>query len=145
MKIVFSIGNGKLSLVTPCLSIVVNATSGRGECLGKGSKACQAKSFEGPLPIGVYYIKPEEVSDPNLIGDLARRSKGDWGDWRVRLHPKPATKTYGRDNFFLHGGDMKGSAGCIDIGGGVFGNTQTDKILSYIKSSQIKIELEVVE
>ncbi|WP_269744764.1 hypothetical protein [Photobacterium marinum] len=40
---------------------------------------------------------------------------------------------------------MKGSAGCIDIGGGVLGNQNTDKILSYIKSSKVKIDVEVIE
>ncbi|WP_157372597.1 hypothetical protein [Photobacterium marinum] len=68
MKIIFSIEKGKLSLATPCFLMVVNATSGRGACLNKASKACQAKSYEGSLPVGMYYINPKELSDPHLIG-----------------------------------------------------------------------------
>ncbi|ARN66134.1 DUF2778 domain-containing protein [Vibrio parahaemolyticus] len=145
MKIVFSISRGKLNLVTPCLSLSIKATSGRGNCLNNASLTCQMKSFEGPLPVGSYYINPSEVSDPNMLGDMIRRTKGDWGDWRVRLHPVAGSKTHGRDNFFLHGGGLPGSAGCIDIGGGVIGNEITDKILSYITSSKVSIAVEVIE
>ena len=38
---------------------------------------------------------------------------------------------------------MDGSAGCIDIGGGVLGNRQTDKLLAAIKGSPITIAVEV--
>ncbi|AQP98409.1 hypothetical protein B0W48_00535 [Pseudoalteromonas aliena] len=145
MKIIFSISNKSLNLTTPCLSILTKATSGRDSCLNNASIACQIKPFEGPLPVGNYYIKPSELSNPNFVGDVLRRTKGDWGDWRVRLHPSIETKVYGRDNFFLHGGDLEGSAGCIDIGGGVMGSTMTDKILDYITSSKVKILVEVIE
>lgn len=145
MKIVFSISKGNLNLVTPCSSLSVKASSGRGNCLNNASLTCQMKSFEGPLPVGSYYIKPNEVSDPNIVGDIVRRTRGDWGDWRVRLHPAAGSKTYGRDNFFLHGGSLPGSAGCIDIGGGLTGNVVTDKILSYITSSKVKVPVEVIE
>ncbi|WP_116453731.1 tlde1 domain-containing protein [Pokkaliibacter plantistimulans] len=143
MKIVFSISKGLLMASTPCFSMTLRATSGRGECMNKSSNACLIKPFEGPIPVGKYYISPTEFSDPGIVGDLARRMRGDWGDWRVRLHPVPATKTFGRDNFFLHGGDMEGSAGCIDVGGGVLGNQTTDRLAAMIQASQKKIEVEV--
>lgn len=41
---------------------------------------------------------------------------GDWGDYRVPLHPNDGANTFGRDGFFMHGGDDPGSAGCIDVG-----------------------------
>lgn len=145
MKIVFSIGNKNLSLITPSMSISVRATSGRNACMNTVINDCLTKSFEGPIPIGHYYIIPSEISDPNFVGDILRRTQGDWGDWRVRLHPKKGTQTYGRDNFFLHGGDMDGSAGCIDIGGGIFGNNKTDLILNKIQSAQVTISLEVIK
>ena len=44
-----------------------------------------------------------------------RNLLGDWGVYRVPLHPFPGTNTYGRENFFLHGGQKPGSAGCIDV------------------------------
>jgi hypothetical protein len=145
MKIVFSISNRVLCLVGKCMSISIPASSGRGGCLNNPSAACQMTPFEGPLPIGEYYIVPSEISDPSFIKDLARNTQGDWGDWRVRLHPKPMTNTFGRDNFFLHGGGLEGSAGCIDIGGGILGNSNTDRILNMISSSRNHILVQVIK
>ena len=48
---------------------------------------------------------------------------GDWGTGRValqpqgRLHPGPCGDVAKRSGFFLHGGILAGSSGCIDIGG----------------------------
>lgn len=42
--------------------------------------------------------------------------EGDWGTHRIQLHPVKGTRTFGRDGFYLHGGDKPGSHGCIDIG-----------------------------
>jgi RHS repeat-associated protein len=74
------------------------------------SPADQSKPWEGPLPRGNYYFDPSEWSPGNFVRDML----GDWGTWRVRLYPYPGTDTFGRDNFFLHGGKTPGSAGCID-------------------------------
>ncbi|MDF4995382.1 hypothetical protein ACEV8O_23315 [Vibrio parahaemolyticus] len=108
--------------------------------------ACQMTPFKGAIPIGSYYLKPHELSNPNMIGDLFRTyrpdSPGDWGDWRIRIHAKPTTKTWGRDKFFIHGGSFDGSAG---IGGGQWGNNQTDRLANLIAASKINIDLEVVE
>ncbi len=83
-----------------------------------------------------------------MIGDLFRTyrpdSPGDWGDWRIRIHAKPTTNTWGRDKFFIHGGSFDGSAGCIDIGGGQWGNNQTDRLANLIAASKVNIDLEVV-
>src|SRR5690554_7947287 len=98
---------------------------------------------EGPLPVGRYYIKPDELSDPSLLGDLLRQSQGDWGDWRIALHPEPGTNTHGQDGLFIHGGAATGSAGCIDIGGGLSGNNKTNMMLLAIKASRIKVPVEV--
>ncbi|WP_417501168.1 tlde1 domain-containing protein [Marinobacter sp.] len=145
MKISFSITDRTLTLKTPANSLTIPATSGRGSCMNSAIQACISKKNEGPIPIGTYYIVPPELSDPNLLGDLARRTQGDWGDWRVRLHPDNRTATFGRDGFFIHGGDTSGSAGCIDIGGGIFGNNHTDRLRNAIESSQVRIPVEVVE
>ena len=108
-------------------------------------QACVSKRNEGPIPIGTYYIVPSELSDPSVPGDFTRRTQGDWGDWRVRLHPSRSTNTFGRDGFFIHGGDTPGSAGCIDIGGGLFGNNLTDSLRDAIRSRQVRIPVEVVK
>jgi len=67
----------------------------------------------GPLPEGKYTINPKEIKG---IRYFLRHLKGDWGRFRVVLHPSKDTRTYGRDGFFLHGGEYPGSAGCIDVG-----------------------------
>ena len=43
-----------------------------------------------------------------------------WGEHRILIHPsnkaKQKGRMYGRTEFFLHGGDVPGSSGCIDLG-----------------------------
>ncbi|MBQ1783253.1 MAG: DUF2778 domain-containing protein [Gammaproteobacteria bacterium] len=143
MRIAFSISRKVLSFATPAYSVSMRATSGRDGCMNNPSVSCMVTANQGPIPVGFYYIDPKELSDPILAGDVIRRAQGDWGDWRIRLHPAAGTNTFGRDGFFIHGGGMDGSAGCIDIGGGVLGNRQTDKLLAAIKGSPITIAVEV--
>lgn len=100
------------------------ASSGRPDC------NCDPSSRDnGPIPSGKYYIDTNEISKPNAGVTLLRNLRGDWGSWRVPLHPYAGTVTYGRSGFFLHGGQFPGSAGCIDIGGGVFGNKLTNQLV----------------
>jgi hypothetical protein len=61
-------------------------------------------------PVNTLY--PDEVSRSGFF----RKYFGDWGEYRVPLHPDEGTNTYGRKNFFLHGGEEPGTLGCIDIG-----------------------------
>lgn len=84
----------------------------------------------GPIPPGNYYLLRSEISQWSLPGALARNVRGDWGSFRVPLHPRHGTNTYGRDGFFLHGGSLSGSAGCIDVGGGILGSGDTDRLLN---------------
>ena len=44
-----------------------------------------------------------------------RGSTEAWGDYQITIHPYPATPTYGRGGFFIHGGSVLGSVGCIDL------------------------------
>ncbi len=149
MRIIFSISNQVVSIVCPAYSFSLRATSGKNECLNNGSLSCQRASFKGPIPVGTYYLQPEELTDPNMIGDVLRNFRpdnpGDWGDWRIPIHPRITTKTWGRDNFFLHGGRIKGSAGCIDVGGGLTGTQNTNLLRDLIKSVRTRIELEVIQ
>ena len=109
----------------------INVTSGKGECQNKSK--CEQTADKGPLPRGKYEIYPSQIDNPSLMDDLRRNflneraeGGGDWGDWRVRIYPLPGTNRFGRTGFYLHGGYLNGLAGCIDIGGGIFGN---DKLL----------------
>lgn len=106
----------------------VPATSGRDECTNK--PACSNQENRGPIPPGDYSADIRQLTNPNLLGDLARNFRGDWGDWRVPLVPGLTTRMPGRTGgFFLHGGRLRGSAGCIDVGGGLFGDDVTNRIL----------------
>ena len=103
------------------------ATSGISDCLNKPDCARQRDS--GPIPQGEYSIDTGEITNPGFLGDLRRNFLGDWGDWRAPIHANPGTQTFGRGGFLLHGGRKAGSKGCIDVGGGVFGNENTDRLL----------------
>ncbi|MEI8573349.1 DUF2778 domain-containing protein [Methylomonas sp. LW13] len=113
-------------------SYFLTATSGRPDCIG-----CDASTpNKGAIPSGNYTLNAQDISNPNAIGDLIRNLPGvgaDWGDWRGPLTPNRGTNTFGRSGFFLHGGSIKGSAGCVDVGGGVFGNSSTNQLLNDIK------------
>lgn len=67
---------------------------------------------EGPIPEGVYWVAPAELWD-NAWYRVAPTSA--WGNHRLTIHPLPETETYGRGGFFIHGGSVPGSAGCIDL------------------------------
>jgi hypothetical protein len=97
------------------------------------SPECLAKKNIGPVVPGNYTILSSEVDRPGFLRNLVRQLKGDWGSFRVPLHPDAATQAdiakLGRTgNFFIHGGAIEGSAGCIDCGGGLTGNRLTDSL-----------------
>jgi RHS repeat-associated protein len=88
------------------------ATSGRpGTTAGD-----QASPYRGPIPEGTYILRPTECSGGPIRSIPRRLFFGDWGTYRVPLHPADDTDTKGRDGFFMHGGEDPGSAGCIDLG-----------------------------
>lgn len=87
------------------------------------SVAHQKVPFDGPIPEGNYHIYPMATAwraDQNMI-DYAIANifkgfrKGPWGEARTSIYPDPGTETYGRRGFFIHGGEVAGSAGCIDL------------------------------
>jgi hypothetical protein len=69
----------------------------------------------GPTPEGVYFLDPKQFSGGWLKSKI-RNIFGDWGTYRVPIKIQSGEYTFGRDNFFIHGGTMPGSKGCIDIG-----------------------------
>ena len=141
MKIEFYIRRGVLTAIDGGERVRLDASSGRASCKNNPSIECQKKPFEGPLPVGEYYLNPSDLSDPNFLGDAVRSllTMSDWGDFRIRLYSRGRTKTYGRSNFFIHGGMSPGSAGCIDVGGGVFGNKLTDKLKEMIRRQSTSV------
>lgn len=90
-------------------------------------------------------MRSSNLSDPTYSGDVARNTTGDWGDWRITLSPLSTTDTMGRSGFFIHGGSTPGSAGCIDIGGGLSGDNDTELVKGAILCSPGGVaELEVI-
>jgi RHS repeat-associated protein len=103
------------------------ASSGRPNC-----NCGPSDRNSGRIPSGDYTIMKNELSYPSYLWDLLRELRGDWGSFRVPLHPGPGTETFGRSGFYLHGGAFPGSAGCIDTGGGIFGNSDTSQLVNDI-------------
>jgi len=135
--------DGKRSIT----SVSFQAVSGKGVDMSGGwnqtrifdySQSRQQQQNLGPTPEGLYSISKEAfVSEKNENGyqrfgdmSLLRRSVAfagvtnwpggthSWGDYRWKLKNENA-ETYGRDNFYLHGGELWGSRGCIDCGGNI--------------------------
>jgi len=42
-------------------------------------------------------------------------SKVGWGNYRATITPQSGTNTHGRSSFYIHGGTLPGSHGCIDL------------------------------
>jgi hypothetical protein len=92
----------------------------------------------GPLPEGEYSFQRNQMvafstseqakmslADPgSYVDPHGGDVHGDWGAARAPLHPvklvpaKHCGSTGTRSGFYLHGGTMPGSSGCIDIGNG---------------------------
>ena len=148
MKMVFQISTGDLYIQAPSISFTLPATSGRGGCMNNASMSCQRMMNEGPIPVGDYHIDPSDMSDPSFPRDVWRNIRpdlpGDWGDFRIKITPGPSTNTHARDGFFLHGGALLGSAGCIDVGGGLLGDERTNLLKLAISASTSRISLEVI-
>lgn len=92
----------------------------------------------GPIPSGNYIVGPLQTRDGGLpevgpweafwyqiSGKLtdenqdfhidSLRSRIGWGNHRLAIIPKAGTETYGRGSFYIHGGSLEGSHGCIDL------------------------------
>ena len=72
----------------------------------------QKQRNRGPIPQGVYWIRPDELWENAWY---KRASVAAWGNYRITIHPFVTTETYGRGGFFIHGGSVPGSIGCIDL------------------------------
>ena len=73
----------------------------------------QKQQNQGPIPEGEYWVQPSEIQENAWY--RFKNSQVAWGDFWLTIHPYPKTETYGRGGFFLHGGTVPGSIGCIDL------------------------------
>lgn len=76
------------------------------------SKAAQMGGPGGPIPEGVYWINPDELWTNRWYKS---GSYDGWGNYRITIHPFTTTDTFKRGGFFIHGGKVLGSAGCVDL------------------------------
>lgn len=147
MQIVFEVdenGSGSLRVEIPQLGkfsnfpvlIIEGATSGRSGSMNNPKYQFIEKS--GPIPEGQFILDKRTLTERNFVEAVWRvkvRGQGDWGSFDVPLNPLSGTKIGNRNNFYLHGGSKPGSAGCVDVGGGLSGNAKTHDLVSYIKNS----------
>jgi hypothetical protein len=80
----------------------------------------------GPIPEGSYSFSVDSVQNlPATLSGAAFLGAFGAGTWpglsysyglqRAWLSPDSSTATYGRSNFAIHGSDVYGSRGCIDL------------------------------
>lgn len=133
-SLVFSISDGKLTVFPDHgRPFSIDASSGNDDC--RNDPDCVRRSNVGPIPPGHYVLFSGQISG-NIFYNIARLiiRLQDWGSFRVTLLPEFNTETFGRRGFFLHGGIRLGSAGCIDVGGGLFGNEATKRLLEVLRA-----------
>jgi hypothetical protein len=88
------------------------------------SREAQRQAKRGPIPEGIYWIRPDQMWE-NAWYKIGSREA--WGNYRITIHPFTTTGTYGRGGFFIHGGAVPGSAGCIDL------TTEMDQFVSDLR------------
>lgn len=96
----------------------------------------QKDKNRGPIPEGKYYFLTRDISF-NPLRAITNHFLGDWGLYRVPLKPFSKTNTFGRKDFYIHGGSKPGSAGCIDLGNHV------ENVLNPLMYTDRVIEVEV--
>jgi hypothetical protein len=83
------------------------------------SLEAQKVADRGPIPEGIYWLDPTELHDMHFWHHMPNPAypfeSAAWGQHRITIHPHISTQTYGRGGFFIHGGDLPGSIGCIDL------------------------------
>ena len=123
---------------------------------GFQSAAFQNVKDKGPIPEGTYYAdqsKGQTITPKDAVwgaissvlqktGVPVRGGKWQggpvaWGVKRAWLRPDEKTNTYGRSGFSIHGGLIKGSAGCIDV------PWQTGRVSNFLDDCQESVPVEV--
>jgi len=105
------------------------AVSGKPDAAGKFSDSPERQKLKGrgPIPAGRYWIQPSQTWENNWLKGLVVAPRAAWGNYRIAIHPFSDTNTFDRGGFFIHGGTVPGSAGCIDL------TTQIDQFIAALK------------
>ena len=121
------------------LAWVGNNPKGFSGFSGKADESAkESTANEGPIPQGKYAVDPANIEEFS--------ESDDWGSHRVRCEPYRATvdrmrNCFGivRTGFYIHGGNVKGTAGCVELND----NTVETEFFNKLKSHGQKIELEI--
>ncbi len=103
----------------------------------------------GPIPEGVWHLNPDELEtySPEKEKPYWRGANGEtpwrggtrsWGKHRIKLQPDEfLTDTKNRNGFYIHGGEIPGSAGCIDT------TDNMDEVAKFIRAGEYPMNLRV--
>lgn len=81
----------------------------------------------GPIPEGDYLLGQGTGEDYNNKEEMSfwneyirgrspwYKNPVAWGKSRIPIRSLPTTNTFGRHSMYVHGGNVPGSAGCIDL------------------------------
>jgi len=109
-----------------------------GKLINRNTKEYQTNKLEGPPPEGNYMAGAiqtrDQKTDPGVFeviktgfaftqgkklddnwGSQTNASSIAWGNHRISIQPTQGTNTFGRGGFYIHGGNIPGSHGCIDL------------------------------
>jgi len=62
-----------------------------------------------------YYDSFKKLGDVHNFNSGTIQDLMAWGNYRMPITAKAGTNTYGRGSFYVHGGCIAGSIGCIDL------------------------------
>lgn len=63
----------------------------------------------------VYDAEVSKIGDNHNFNAGTAQDMIAWGNYRMAIIKKSGTETFGRGSFYLHGGGLAGSIGCIDL------------------------------
>lgn len=141
----------KLSLVKNGSEVKYwQAMSGR---KGFNTPEYQRIKNKGPLPEGAYDLRRSQVQnyDDSSAMDRVKGLFGggkwpggtrSWDKHRIWLDPEKDTQTYGRSGFSVHGGSEFGSAGCIDLAGGIESFMQDYNKITSETGKDLKVQVQ---
>ncbi|MGQ0528077.1 MAG: L,D-transpeptidase [Alphaproteobacteria bacterium] len=107
--------------------IVVDKWRGISGRPGYQTPEYQNQKDKGPIPEGEWVVKQsryqyikdlttwERIKSATPWTGTWRGLETSWGEDRIELESMPNANARGRSGFFIHGGSLPGSAGCIDL------------------------------
>jgi hypothetical protein len=106
--------DGRTLTASGSVSFSYPAVSGTPDARGQFDYSPERQRMEnvGPIPEGTYWLDASQVAN---LWHYFGQAASAWGSHRLTIHPFDSTHTFGRGGFFIHGGAVPGSIGCIDL------------------------------